>query len=97
MAIHFNPVEIIEAYYTKFTVPKDSPRYKLAQERLKICEACSKRTYLKTAKAYLCSNCGCIIGGKVFSKSENPCPEKKWSCDQKYFTELEKKPKSKLI
>lgn len=95
MAIHFNPIEIVEAYYTKYTTKKDSPRYKLAQERLKICETCEERAYNETAKVYYCGKCGCIIGGKVFSKHENPCPLKKWKkCDQNFHKNF---PKTSLI
>lgn len=91
MAIHFDPVEILEAYYTKATVKKDSPRYKLAQERLEICNECEFNTQAKQTGIYFCSKCGCLIGGKVFSKHENPCPLKKWKCDQEYFNNISKR------
>ena len=76
----FNPIEIVEAYYTKYTSKKDSPRALLAQKRLEICEACEHNTESAAGKTLnYCAKCGCIIGGKVFSKSMNPCPLQKWA------------------
>lgn len=92
MAVHFDPIEILEAYFTKVTAKKDenSPRYQLAQERLKVCNACNLVAKNKIG-IYYCSKCGCAIGGKVFSKRENPCPEQKWQeCDKTYFNEKAK-------
>jgi hypothetical protein len=49
----------------------------LAQERLAICMSCEKRQE-SIVFGYVCGQCGCPLGKKIFSEVEQPCPLNKW-------------------
>lgn len=81
-----NIKEIIDAWITAYK-PTDS-QLKLANERFEICNACPEKKELVVP---FCKQCGCPIGKKVFTQSENPCPLKKWGeVDKGKLPELKK-------
>ncbi len=90
--------EIFEAWKTSFNHTPEQE--KLAQERLNVCLGCEyKKEVLKGVKwsAY-CSDCGCPLNKKVFSKTFNPCTQKKWvDVDSKYIDYLPTKQDNSLI
>ena len=49
----------------------------LAQERLEICNGCEKKQE-SIVFGYVCGQCGCPLGKKIFSEVEQPCPLSKW-------------------
>lgn len=90
--------EIFDAWKVAFN-PTDEQE-KLAQERLNICLGCElRKEVLKGVKwsAY-CNDCGCPLNKKVFSKTFNPCTQKKWEeVDVKYMERVPTKYKNSLI
>jgi hypothetical protein len=72
----------------------------LAEKRLNVCLGCDyRKEVLKGVKwsAY-CSDCGCPLNKKVFSKNFNPCSQKKWKeVDSDYLKEVYDKENKTLI
>lgn len=81
-----DPVEIVDAWASKYFSKPDSDRSKLAKQRLSICNECGNKKVKgiseKVSFSY-CGICGCVLSAKVFSKKENACPQSKWKCDYK--------------
>ena len=78
-----NFLEIINSWVISFN-PTPTQKNQ-ALERLNICDKCDKRE-LGFFKTEICGGCGCPLSKKVFSKSYNSCPLKKWeSVDLKYI------------
>jgi hypothetical protein len=50
----------------------------LAQERLTICMGCDSRKE-SIVFNYVCGECGCPIGKKIFTPMNGSCPLKKWN------------------
>ncbi len=90
--------EIFEAWKISFNPSIEQEN--LAQERLQICLGCDyRKEVLKGVKwsAY-CSDCGCPLNKKVFSKFYNACTQKKWgTVDQNYIDLLPTKDKKSII
>ena len=86
--------EIMDAWARSI---RPSPEEKeLAKKRAEICNGCEHRVqkFNKIKIGIVCTQCGCPIEKKVYSKKQNPCPLKKWeSVDIEYFN----KPKTKTI
>jgi hypothetical protein len=70
--------EIVTAWASSFN---PTPQEKeLADKRTSICETCPSMKKIFNQKwSAFCGECGCPIGKKVYTKSNNPCPLKKWS------------------
>ena len=72
----------------------------LAGKRFNVCLGCNyRKEVLKGVKwsAY-CSDCGCPINKKIFTKIFNPCTQKKWKdIDSEYMTPIYDKDKNTLI
>lgn len=85
----FNPKEIITAWVISFNPTADQKL--MAQKRKEICDSCpSKKSIIKNTKwSEVCSECGCPISKKVFTKEFNPCPLKKWNDVDKNFFKKE--------
>ena len=49
----------------------------IAQKRLEICMGCDSKKE-SIVFEYVCGECGCPLGKKIFSNVENPCPLNKW-------------------
>jgi hypothetical protein len=49
----------------------------IAQKRLEICIGCDSRKE-SIVFNYVCGECGCPLGKKIFSEVEQPCPLNKW-------------------
>jgi hypothetical protein len=49
----------------------------LAQKRLAICMGCDSHRE-SIVFNYVCGECGCPLGKKIFSEVEQPCPLNKW-------------------
>lgn len=78
-----NIKEIIEAWVIAHN-PTETQQ-ELAEKRLSICENCPSKITL--VRINMCSECGCPVTKKVFTKSFNPCPLKKWGeADQPYYS-----------
>ena len=50
----------------------------LAKKRLLICQRCPHMVK-STLFNFVCEECGCPIGKKIFSKKPKPCPLDKWN------------------
>ena len=67
--------EIISSW---ITASNPSPEEKaLSEDRAKICNKCDHRKYLKTFDVWVCNQCNCPLGRKIFSPI-NSCPLQKW-------------------
>jgi hypothetical protein len=49
----------------------------IAEKRLEICMRCDSRKE-SIVFEYVCGECGCPIGKKIFSDIKQPCPLNKW-------------------
>lgn len=68
----------------------------LAEARWNICIQCTEFREKRpiTGEPY-CNDCGCPLNKKIFSKSYNQCPLKKWKdVDDLLFNETQKQKKS---
>lgn len=52
----------------------------IAEYRIKVCEECIFRGYIKEANTYYCKECGCPLNKKIFSPLPGPeaCPKSYW-------------------
>jgi hypothetical protein len=52
----------------------------VALYRIKICEQCPSREYIKMFNEHICGECGCLLNKKIFSPAEGSkaCPLQKW-------------------
>jgi len=50
----------------------------LAQKRLLICTVCDSKKE-SIVFGYVCGECGCPIGKKIFTPLKGECPLKKWN------------------
>lgn len=90
--------EIFEAW--KISMNPTEQQENLAQERLKICLGCSYRKEVLNGVKWsaFCSDCGCPLNKKVFSKIFNPCTQKKWEeVDSKFIEYIGTKVDNSLI
>lgn len=90
--------EIITAWIIK-AKPNDSQK-KLAEERYQICEQCPERKNLLSNRKWSehCGECGCLLEGKVFTRSYDACPLHKWlPVEAKYLSEISIVKKNKTI
>ena len=71
-----NIKEIIESWITASNPNEEDIR--TAETRLKICQVCPAYKSVLGTKAYICSDCGCPIAKKIFSKKKTSCPKKIW-------------------
>ena len=84
----FSVKAIIKAWAVSFNPTEDQKI--LAEARLEICNSCPAMTTIKGIKG--CTLCGCPISKKVFTQSENPCPDLKWAMvDEGKFNTKKKK------
>jgi len=67
--------DIIKSWWTSFNPTEEQS--KKGEERLKICAGCDKRQE-SIVFGYVCGQCGCPLGKKIFSDVEQPCPLNKW-------------------
>ena len=74
----FNLKTISQAWFDSYFGTNEQKL--LAQERLKVCETCpSKKELFKNQNwSVVCSECGCPINKKIFSKKIKECPLDKW-------------------
>jgi hypothetical protein len=95
---NINYKEIFDAWKT--SLKPSEIQEELAQKRLDVCLGCDyRKEVLKGIKwsAY-CSDCGCPINKKVFSKNFNPCTKGYWGeVDSDYITPLKNKDNNTLI
>lgn len=92
-----NYKEIFDAW--KIAANPTKLQEELAQKRLEICKGCEfNKEILKGIKwsAY-CSDCGCPLNKKVFSKTFNACTQKKWENVDIMYLELKSKKENKTI
>jgi hypothetical protein len=93
-----NYEEIFKAW--KASIKPTPKQEEHAQKRLDVCLGCDyRKEVLKGVKwsAY-CSDCGCPLNKKVFSKNFNPCSQKKWKeVDSDYLKEVYDKENKTLI
>ena len=90
--------EIIAAWIIK-AKPTDSQK-KLAEERYEICGQCPKREKLFNNYKWseYCGACGCLLKGKVFSRTYDACPLHKWiPVEDKHLGEISTTKKDKTI
>jgi hypothetical protein len=90
--------EIFEAW--KISLNPTQQEEELGQKRLNVCLGCEyRKELLKGLKwtAY-CNDCGCPLNKKVFSKTFNPCTQKKWKdVDSNYMEPILDKTKQTII
>ena len=67
--------DIIKSWWTSFG-PTEEQSIE-AERRLEICNGCEKRQE-SIVFGYVCGQCGCPLGKKIFSEVEQPCPLNKW-------------------
>jgi uncharacterized paraquat-inducible protein A len=67
--------DIIKSWWTSFNPNEEQS--KEAQRRLEICNSCDKRQE-SVVFGYICGQCGCPLGKKIFSSDKQPCPLNKW-------------------
>lgn len=67
--------DIIKSWWTSFNPTEEQS--KEAQRRLEICNSCEKRQE-SVVFGYVCGQCGCPLGKKIFSSDNQPCPLNKW-------------------
>jgi uncharacterized paraquat-inducible protein A len=67
--------DIIKSWWTSFN--PNEQQSKEAQRRLEICNGCEKRQD-SVIFGYVCGQCGCPLGKKIFSSDKQPCPLNKW-------------------
>ena len=96
MKIHLDFGEIIDAWIAAGHEKPDSDRSKLAEARMEYCQKCPnlKEILKNSVNIRFCGQCGCPISKKIFSRYENSCPLRKWTCDLDYFHKNNKKPTS---
>lgn len=68
--------EIIEAWATSFKPTLEQKA--IAEQRLETCQRCEFWGE-NMFGIYLCKKCGCATKAKVFSKTKDACPLKKWT------------------
>ena len=84
----FDIKTIVKAWAVSFN-PTDDQK-ELAEARLAICNTCPSLTTVRAIRG--CTLCGCPISKKVFTQSENPCPDLKWAeVDKGKFNTKKKK------
>ena len=49
----------------------------LAQNRLSVCMGCNSRKE-SVVFGFICGECGCPLGKKIFSSDPKPCPDNRW-------------------
>jgi hypothetical protein len=49
----------------------------IAEKRLSICMKCDSRKE-SVVFQYVCGECGCALGKKIFTPVDNSCPLNKW-------------------
>ena len=70
--------EIAKAWISSFN---PTPEQKaIAEHRIKICDVCPHKTYLKAINSFTCGLCGCPLQKKIFSPKPGPkaCPDARW-------------------
>ena len=75
----FNLKTISQSWFDSY-FGTDSQR-ELAKERLNICKMCpsKKELFKNQVWSVICSECGCPINKKIFSKKIKECPLNKWN------------------
>jgi hypothetical protein len=73
-----NFIEVATAWIRAFN--PTSEQQEIADYRMKICNDCEKKTYLKSIDMFICGECGCPLNKKIFSPKPGlkACPLSKW-------------------
>lgn len=52
----------------------------IAEYRIKICDKCPHKDYVKAVDSFTCGLCGCPLSKKIFSPKPGPeaCPDARW-------------------
>jgi hypothetical protein len=87
-------ITIADAWITAAN-PTESQKV-LAEARYSVCSKCEYiKDMLKIIGGKYCSECGCPISKKIFSKQYSECPKGFWEePDSKYYSDTQKKGKT---
>lgn len=80
-----NPIaKIIKSWW--ITANPSKEQSELAEKRLEICVSCDARRE-SVVFGYVCGDCGCPIGKKIFTPAKKACPRAKWNTveDESYL------------
>ena len=88
--MELNIPKILEAFKIKIS-PTDRQK-ELAKKRMSICSTCEFRKGEIDSNFVSCSDCGCLLHGKIFTNTKGECPKGKWDkIDEPYFRIKENK------
>jgi len=88
--MELNIPKILEAFKIKIS-PTDRQK-ELAKKRMSICSICEFRKGEIDSNFVSCSDCGCLLHGKIFTNTKGECPKGKWDkIDEPYFRIKENK------
>jgi hypothetical protein len=67
--------DIVKSWWSSFNPTEKQS--KEGERRLEICMRCDSKKE-SIVFSYVCGECGCPLGKKIFSDVEKPCPLNKW-------------------
>lgn len=74
-------LKIVEIAKAWIAAANPTPEQKaVAEYRIKVCDKCPHKTYIKEIDIFACGLCGCPLSKKIFSPNpgQKACPDKRW-------------------